>query len=302
MDILVTGGTGFIGNHLCRQLLRHGHKVTCIDNNFTGSVNNIKDCFEFNFFDYIEHDVINIFDTNKNFDQIYHLACPASPISYQADPINTLKTNFIGTLNILELAKKKGARFLLTSTSEIYGDPEVSPQPEDYRGNVNTIGPRSCYDEGKRVAETLTTEYKNMYCLETRIARIFNTYGPKMNEYDGRVISNFIRQCSNNEEITVYGNGEQTRSFCYVSDTVDGLIRLMNSNIDTPVNIGNPNEITINKLAAIIKNLTRCQSKIIYKPIPIDDPKRRNPDITKAIKYLNWQPSISLEEGIKQML
>jgi len=301
MKILITGGTGFIGNHLCRRLLEEGNHIICLDNNFTGCMNNIKDMIDNTNFEFIFHDIINpiFFDV----DQIYHLACPASPPAYQIDPIFTIKTNFLGSMNALEIAKKTKARILLTSTSEVYGDPHISPQVEEYWGNVNPIGIRSCYDEGKRIAETLTVEYNKMHNVEVRIARIFNTYGPNMSKEDGRVVSNFINQCLENKDITIYGDGSQTRSFSYVDDTVDGLIKLMN-NTETigPVNIGNPYEITVKELAAIVTDMTNSNSKIIYMDLPSNDPMKRKPDITKAKKFLNWEPRVDLKTGLEKTI
>jgi UDP-glucuronate decarboxylase len=301
MKILVTGGTGFIGNHLCRRLLSEGNNIICLDNNFTGSINNIKDMIDNPNFKFINHDIINpiYFEVN----QIYHLACPASPPAYQFDPIFTIKTNVLGTMNALEIAKTSKARLLLTSTSEVYGDPHISPQVEEYWGNVNPIGIRSCYDEGKRIAETLTMEYNKMHNIEVRIARIFNTYGPNMSKEDGRVVSNFINQCLENKDITIYGDGSQTRSFSYVDDTVDGLIKLMN-NTETigPINIGNPYEITVKELAGIITNMIECKSKIVYMDLPSNDPMKRKPDITKAEQFLNWEPKIKLEAGLEKTI
>lgn len=244
------------------------------------------------------HDIIQPLEINEDIAEIYNFACPASPPKYQKDPINTLKINFIGVMNLLELARIKKAKFLQSSTSEIYGEPEITPQHENYRGNVNTIGIRSCYDEGKRVAETLIMEYHNQYNVDTRIVRIFNTYGPKMDKHDGRVVSNFINQALNNEDITLYGNGEQTRSFCYIDDQLDGLIKLMNSDHIYPVNIGNPYELTVKELASIILKLTNSNSKIIYKDLPSDDPTNRKPDITKARNILHWEPTYDLEDGL----
>ena len=296
MIILVTGGTGFIGNHLCRKLLQQGNYVICLDNNFTGNMDNIKDLMKNPNFEFIRHDV-----TEKillEMDQIYHLACPASPRNYQYNSIKTIKTNVMGTLNMLGLAKRTKARILLSSTSEVYGNPTVSPQPEEYFGNVNPIGIRSCYDEGKRVAETLMMEYHRNCDVDIRIARIFNTYGPKLNPNDGRVVSNFITQALSNKNITIYGDGKQTRSFCYIDDTVDGLIKLMNNDCIGPINIGNPDEKTIMQLANIIIELTDSKSRIIYVEKPQDDPSNRKPDITKAINILKWEPKISLRNGL----
>ena len=297
MKILVTGGTGFIGNHLCRKLLNQGHYIICLDNNFTGNMENIKDLRENKNFEFIRHDITQ--PILLEVEQIYHLACPASPKSYQYNAIKTIKTNILGTINALGIAKRTKARILLTSTSEIYGDPIVSPQSEEYWGNVNPIGIRSCYDEGKRVAETLMMEYNRSHNTEIRIARIFNTYGPNMDKNDGRVVSNFLNQCLNNEDLTIYGEGKQTRSFCYVDDTVDGLIKLMNQNeTNGPINIGNNYEMTIKELADKILNILDTKSKIIYKPLPSDDPMQRQPDISKAKKYLKWEPKINLDIGL----
>jgi len=298
MIILVTGGNGFIGSHLCEKLLENKENyVICLDNNFTGSMSNIQTLRKNPKFEFIRHDITE--PIRLEVDQIYHLACPASPKDYQINGIKTIKTNILGTLHCLGIAKRTGARILLTSTSEVYGDPLISPQKEDYWGNVNPIGPRSCYDEGKRCAETLMTEYHKQCNVDIRISRIFNTYGPKMNKNDGRVVSNFINQALEYKDITIYGSGEQTRSFCYVSDTVNGLIKLMNSSEYVgPINIGNPNELTIKTLADKIINLTNSTSKIIFLDKPIDDPMRRNPDISKAKQILNWEPTIILEKGL----
>lgn len=297
--ILVTGGSGFIGNHLCRQLLLKGHYVICLDNNFTGSMKNIADLHENLNFEFIRHDITQ--PLYLEVDQIYHLACPASPKAYQHNAIKTIKTNILGTLYALGIAKRTNARILLTSTSEVYGDPKESPQCEEYWGNVNPIGIRSCYDEGKRVAETLMMEYHRNHNVEIRIARIFNTYGPNMDPKDGRVVSNFINQCLKNEDITIYGDGSQTRSFCYVNDLVDGLIKLMEKeDITGPINLGNPDERTIKQLAEKIKELIpESSSKIIYKELPSDDPMKRNPNITKAREILGWYPTVETDEGLK---
>jgi len=283
MKILVTGGTGFIGNHLCRRLLQEGHYIICLDNNFSGSMNNIKDLLQNPNFEFIRHDItLPIF---LEVEQIYHLACPASPKAYQYNSIKTIKTNILGTMNALGIAKRTKARILLTSTSEIYGDPHISPQVEEYWGNVNPIGIRSCYDEGKRVAETLMIEYHRNHNVDIRIARIFNTYGPNMDKEDGRVVSNFINQCLENKDITIYGDGTQTRSFCYVDDTVDGLIKLMNQTETIgPINIGNPYELKIKDLAEILLKKIETKSNIIYKDLPSDDPMKRQPCIKKAKK------------------
>jgi len=297
MRILVTGGAGFIGSHLIDSLMKQGHEVLCLDNFYTGSKRNLEHWFENHNFELIRHDVTE--PIRLEVDQVYHLACPASPIHYQFNPIKTVKTNVVGTLNMLGLAKRVKARFLLASTSEVYGDPAVHPQPEEYHGNVNCIGIRSCYDEGKRVAETLAFDYHREHNLDIRVARIFNTYGPRMLENDGRVVSNFIGQALRGNPLTVYGNGSQTRSFCYVSDLVEGLISLMNGDYIGPVNLGNPGEYTILELAQTIQEMINPEAELIYKPLPSDDPKQRQPDIKKAENYLNWKPTISLHEGLK---
>jgi UDP-glucuronate decarboxylase len=301
MKILITGGTGFIGNHLCRRLLKEGHYIICLDNNFTGSMENIQDLIQYPNFEFIRHDITE--SILLEVEQIYHLACPASPKAYQYNSIKTIKTNILGTMNALGIAKRTKARILLTSTSEVYGDPQISPQVEEYWGNVNPIGIRSCYDEGKRVAETLMMEYHRNHKVDIRIARIFNTYGPKMDKNDGRVVSNFINQCLEDKDITIYGEGSQTRSFCYVDDTVDGLIKLMNqTNTIGPVNIGNPYELTIKELALILLEKIETKSKIIYEDLPSDDPMKRQPCIKKAKKYLEWEPKIRLEEGLDKTI
>ncbi len=296
MKILVTGGSGFIGSHLCKRLVDEGNYVICLDNNITGSMENIKTLLGNPNFEFIRHDIV--LPIYLEIDQIYHLACPASPKAYQYNPIKTIKTNVLGTLNALGIAKRTKSRILLTSTSEIYGDPKISPQSEEYWGNVNPIGIRSCYDEGKRIAETLMMEYHRNNNVDIRIARIFNTYGPNMDKNDGRVVSNFIMQCLNNEDITIYGDGSQTRSFCYIDDTVDGLIKLMNGNTIGPINIGNPNEMTIKELSEKLITMIETKSKLIYKELPSDDPLQRRPDITKAKELLNWEPKVNLNEGL----
>ena len=298
--VLVTGGTGFIGSHLCEKLLSQGNYVICLDNNFTGSLENIKHLRENPNFEFIRHDVTKELFLEVN--EIYHLACPASPKDYQFNSIKTIKTNILGTLNMLGLAKRTKAKILLTSTSEIYGDPTISPQHEEYWGNVNPIGIRSCYDEGKRLAETLMMEYHRNCGVDTRIVRIFNTYGPRLNKNDGRVISNFIVQALENKPITIYGDGLQTRSFCYVDDLVDGLIKLMASDFVNPVNLGNPNEITILDIAKVIVRMVGSNSEIEYKDLPSDDPTRRRPDITRAKNILDWEPKIGLEEGLEKTI
>lgn len=294
--ILVTGGTGFLGSHLCERLLKDGHYVICLDNNFTGNLQNISHLRSNPHFEFIRHDVVA--DILLEVDQIYHLACPASPKDYQLNGIKTIKTNILGTMNMLGLAKRTGARILLTSTSEVYGDPKVSPQVEEYWGNVNPIGIRSCYDEGKRLAETLMMEYKRNCGVDIRIARIFNTYGPRLNKNDGRVISNFVVQALKGENITIYGDGSQTRSFCYVDDTIDGLVRLMEGDYNLPVNIGNPNEITIKEIAEKIVGMVGSKCELDYKELPQDDPMQRRPDITKARELLGWEPKVGLQEGL----
>lgn len=297
MRILVTGGAGFVGSHLVDSLMNQGHEVLCLDNFYTGNKTNIEQWFNNPRFELIRHDITE--SIRLEVDQIYHLACPASPIHYQFNPVKTIKVNVMGTLNMLGLAKRVKARFLLASTSEVYGDPDVHPQPEEYRGNVNCIGIRSCYDEGKRVAETLAFDYYREHKVEIRVARIFNTYGPRMLEKDGRVVSNFIAQALRGIPLTVYGDGSQTRSFCYVSDLVTGLMRLMNNDYVGPVNLGNPGEYTILQLAQTIQEMVNPDAELIYKPLPEDDPKQRQPDITKAKHYLDWQPTIPLMDGLK---
>jgi len=298
--ILITGGAGFIGSHLCERLLKEGNEVICLDNFFTGSKDNIVHLMNNPYFEVIRHDIEE--PILIEVDEIYNLASPASPIHYQKDPVKTVRTNVMGAINVLDIAKRTGARVLQASTSEVYGDPEIHPQVEEYRGNVNPIGPRACYDEGKRCAETLFFDYYREYGVDIRVVRIFNTYGPRMAINDGRVVSNFIIQALKNEDITIYGDGSQTRSFCYVDDLVDGLIKMMKSDIIGPVNLGNPGEFTIFELAEKIINLINSKSKIIFRPLPQDDPKQRKPDISKAKKYLNWQPKIGLEEGLAKTI
>ncbi len=296
--VLVTGGAGFLGSHLCDRLIEAGNDVICVDNLFTGSKDNIRHLIDNPYFEFIRHDVIT--PIYVECDQIYNLACPASPIQYQRDPIYTTKTSIYGAFNTLGLAKRTGARILQSSTSEVYGDPEISPQVETYRGKVNTIGPRACYDEGKRVAETLFFDYHRQHGVDIKVMRIFNTYGPRMDIGDGRVVSNFIIQALRNEDITIYGDGSQTRSFCYVDDLIEGMIRMMNSRegFTGPVNIGNPGEFTILQLAKMVIELTGSKSKIVYRELPQDDPLQRKPDITLAKKELNWEPTIALREGL----
>lgn len=298
MKVLVTGGAGFIGSHLCEKLLNLKHEVICVDNFYTGSNKNISHLEDFDEFEVMRHDVT--FPLYLEVDGIFNLACPASPVQYQKNPVQTFKTNVHGAINMLGLAKRTGARFLQASTSEVYGDPEVSPQREDYWGHVNPIGIRSCYDEGKRAAETLTMDYQRQFNVDTRIARIFNTYGPNMSKDDGRVVSNFIVQALRNEPLTVYGNGSQIRSFCFVSDLVEGLVKLfLKEKVNEPINIGNPTPITMGQLAQEVIELTGSNSKITYLPLPQDDPRQREPDISKAKALLDWQPTVSRESGLK---
>ncbi len=299
--ILVTGGAGFIGSHLIDSLLTGGDTVICLDNFFTGSKKNIADFSNNPQFELMRHDVI--VPILLEVDQIYHLACPASPVHYQNNPIKTLKTSVLGTLNMLGLAKRTHARILLASTSEVYGDPLEHPQVETYYGNVNPVGPRACYDEGKRAAETLMVGYRDYNTVDIVIARIFNTYGPKMLQNDGRVVSNFVCQILKNEDITVFGEGDQTRSFCYVSDMVNGLMKLMAGEDSGPINLGNPHEITILELVRIIlEMIPESKSKVIHKPLPKDDPTRRRPDITKAKQILGWEPQIALKDGLRNTI
>lgn len=296
--ILVTGGAGFLGSHLCEYLLNLGHDVLCADNFFTGTKDNILHLFDNPHFELLRHDVT--FPLYVEVDEIYNLACPASPIHYQFDPVQTTKTSVHGAINMLGLAKRVKAKIFQASTSEVYGDPEIHPQQEDYWGHVNPIGLRSCYDEGKRCAETLFFDYRRQHSLRIKVARIFNTYGPRMHPNDGRVVSNFIVQALKGQPITLYGDGEQTRSFCYVDDLIDGFVRLMDSPDDFtgPVNLGNPGEFTIRQLAEKVIIITGSTSKLIYQPLPADDPRQRRPDITLAKTVLGWQPSIHLEEGL----
>jgi len=295
--ILVTGGAGFLGSHLCEKLVGQGHDVICLDNYFTGRKKNVERLFDRHNFELLRHDVT--FPVYVEVDQIYNLACPASPVHYQYNAVKTIKTSVMGAINVLGLAKRVKARVLQASTSEVYGDPNEHPQRESYWGNVNPIGIRSCYDEGKRVAETLFFDYHRMNKVDIRVMRIFNTYGPRMHPNDGRVVSNFIVQALKGNDITIYGDGSQTRSFCYVDDLIDGMIRLMNAD-DTvgPVNIGNPGEFTIKQLAEEVINLTGSKSKIVYQPLPSDDPKQRQPDITLAKEKLGWEPRVGLKDGL----
>ena len=299
---LITGGAGFIGSHLCDRLLDKGHEVLCVDNFFTGARSNITHLLDHKNFELTRHDVTH--PLFVEIDQIYNMACPASPIHYQFDPVQTTKTSVHGAINMLGLAKRTKARILQASTSEVYGDPAVHPQQEDYWGNVNPIGPRSCYDEGKRCAETLFFDYHRQHQLDIKVARIFNTYGPRMNPNDGRVVSNFIVQALKGEDITLYGDGDQTRSFCYVDDLVAGLIALMDSGdgITGPINLGNPGEFTIRELAEHAIELTGSKSKMVHKPLPQDDPRQRQPDITRAKEQLDWEPSIKLRDGLTKTI
>ncbi|MEL7200086.1 MAG: UDP-glucuronic acid decarboxylase family protein [Pseudomonadota bacterium] len=301
-QILVSGGAGFIGSHLCARLLDAGKTVICADNYFTGTKSNIASLMGHRNFEAIRHDVT--FPLYIEVDQIYNLACPASPIHYQFDPVQTTKTSVHGAINMLGLAKRTGARIFQASTSEVYGDPEVHPQTEDYWGRVNPIGPRSCYDEGKRCAETLFFDYHRQHGLEVKVARIFNTYGPHMHPNDGRVVSNFIVQALTGKDITIYGSGEQTRSFCYVDDLVEGFIRLMASDasVTGPINLGNPSEFTMLELAEKVITLTETTSKITFKPLPQDDPRQRQPDISLAKSALDWSPTVTLEDGLKETI
>ncbi len=299
--ILVTGGAGFIGSHLCEKLLNQGNEVICLDNFFTGRKENIAHLMDNPVFEVVRHDVIE--PILIEVDQIYNLACPASPVHYQYNPVKTIKTNIMGALNMLGLAKRVRARILQASTSEVYGDPKVHPQTEDYWGNTNPIGPRACYDEGKRCAETLMFAYNKQNGVDIKVIRIFNTYGPRMLENDGRVVSNFIVQALRGQDITIYGDGSQTRSFCYVDDLVDGIIKMMeNNDVTGPVNLGNPGEFTVLELANIIRRLTGSSSKVIQMPLPPDDPVQRRPDITIARKTLDWNPTIKLEDGLKKTI
>ena len=299
--ILVTGGAGFIGSHLCSRLLQEGNRVICLDNMFTGTYENIAGLYLNPNFEFVNANVIN--PVQIQVDEIYNLACPASPIQYQYDPIMTTKTSFLGALNVLELARRMNAKVLQASTSEIYGDPLVHPQTEEYRGNVNTIGPRACYDEGKRVAETLFFDFKRQYGVDIRVIRIFNTYGPKMLENDGRVVSNFIVQALHDKDITIYGDGSQTRSFCFVDDLVEGMIAVMKKdNFSGPVNLGNPQEMTILELAKKIIKMTDSKSKIVYKALPVDDPIKRKPSVELAKKELGWEPKTDIHEGLEKTI
>ena len=300
--ILVTGGAGFLGSHLCERLLNEGNDVLCLDSFFTGSKENVAHLMGNPYFELIRHDVSQpIF---LEIDEIYNLACPASPPHYQYDPVHTTKTSVMGAINMLGMAKRNKAKILQASTSEVYGDPEIHPQPESYWGHVNTIGPRSCYDEGKRCAETLFFDYKRQHNLKIKVARIFNTYGPRMHPNDGRVVSNFIMQALQGESITIYGDGSQTRSFCYVDDLIEAFVRLMGTadEITGPINTGNPGEFSMLELASLVIELTNSKSKLIFEPLPADDPKQRQPDITLAKSALDWEPKVKLEEGLKHTI
>lgn len=296
--ILITGGAGFLGSHLSERLLNEGNEIICVDNFFTGSKKNIEHLLDNHYFELLRHDVT--FPLFVEVDEIYNLACPASPVHYQFDPVQTTKTSVVGAINMLGLAKRTKSRILQSSTSEVYGDPDVHPQPETYRGLVNPIGPRACYDEGKRCAETLFFDYHRIYDLDIKVMRIFNTYGPRMDANDGRVVSNFIVQALKGEDITIYGDGTQTRSFCYVDDLIDGMVKLMNSRdgLTGPINIGNPDEFTMLELAEKVIELTNSKSKLIHMELPQDDPLQRQPDITLAKKELGWEPTIKLEQGL----
>jgi len=298
---LVTGGAGFLGSHLCDRLIAEGHEVICVDNLYTGNRDNVRHLLGGKFFEFIRHDVG--FPLYLEVDRVYNLACAASPIHYQSDPVATTKTSVLGAINMLGLAKRRKARILQASTSEVYGDPQVHPQPESYWGHVNTTGIRACYDEGKRCAETLFFDYYRQHRVDIRVIRIFNTYGPRMHFNDGRVVSNLIVQALRGEDLTLYGDGSQTRSFCYVDDLVDGMVRMMNQNMEIgPVNLGNPGEFTVRELAELVLRLTGSRSKLTFKPLPQDDPARRRPDISKAKSTLGWEPKVALEDGLKETI
>lgn len=302
MRILITGGAGFIGSHLCEEFIKKGHEVTCMDNLITGEKENISRLLSSPKFQFIEHDVTEHIDIPGNLNYVLHFASPASPVDYIKFPIQILKVGALGTHNTLGLAKAKKAKYLMASTSEIYGDPEVNPQPEEYCGNVNTISPRGVYDEAKRFAEAITMAYHRFHKLDTRIVRIFNTFGPRMRANDGRVVPTFIGQILKKQSLTVFGDGSQTRSFCYISDLVEGILKIMDSSIHEPINLGNPQEMTILEFAEKLLTLTKSNSKIVFKPLPEDDPKVRRPDITKAKKLFNWQPKIGIDEGLEKTI
>ncbi|MBW3508163.1 SDR family oxidoreductase [Janthinobacterium sp. HSC-3S05] len=298
---LITGGAGFLGSHLCDRMIADGHDVLCVDNFYTGSKDNIRHLLGHKRFELLRHDVW--LPLYVEVDRIYNLACPASPVHYQNDPTSTTKTSVLGAINMLGLAKRKRARILQASTSEVYGDPQVHPQREDYWGHVNPIGPRACYDEGKRCAETLFFDYHRQSAVDIRVVRIFNTYGPRMHPNDGRVVSNFIVQALRGDPITLYGDGQQTRSFCYVDDLIEGMVRMMNQTQETgPVNLGNPAEFTIRELAELVLRLTESKSELVFRPLPADDPVRRQPDIAKARAALEWEPAVSLHDGLKETI
>ncbi len=301
-QVLVTGGAGFLGSHLCERLIEQGKDVVCVDNFFTGTRRNVQHLLDHPRFELIRHDVT--FPLYIEVDAIYNLACPASPVHYQHDPVQTTKTSVHGAINVLGLAKRTRAKIFQASTSEVYGDPSVHPQPEEYWGNVNPIGPRSCYDEGKRCAETLFFDYHRQHGLDIKVARIFNTYGPRMHPQDGRVVSNFIVQALRGEDITIFGDGQQTRSFCYVDDLIEGFLRLMDTSDDVtgPINIGNPNEFTIRELAETVIELVGSKSELVNMPLPADDPKQRQPDINKAKEILDWSPKVQLREGLTKTI
>ncbi len=301
--VVVTGGAGFLGSHLCERLIEKGHDVICVDNFFTSQKTNVQHLLDHHNFELLRHDITH--PLWLEVDEIYNLACPAAPGHYQYNPIKTMKTSVMGAINMLGMAKRCNARILQASTSEVYGDPEVHPQPESYRGNVNPIGPRACYDEGKRAAETLFMDYHRKHGLDIRIVRIFNTYGPRMHPFDGRVVSNFIRQALNGDDITIFGDGSQTRSFCYRDDLVDGFIRLMETEgegVHQPINIGNPGEFTIRQLAELVVEFTGSGSKLVFEPLPEDDPTQRQPDIARAREMLDWEPAIELRDGLKRTI
>ncbi|WP_158806343.1 MULTISPECIES: UDP-glucuronic acid decarboxylase family protein [unclassified Acidisoma] len=300
--VLVTGGAGFLGSHLCDSLVRSGHDVLCVDNFFTGRKDNVAHLLNQSNFEILRHDIS--FPLYVEVDEIFNLACPASPVHYQFDPVQTTKTSVMGAINMLGLAKRTGATVFQASTSEVYGDPTIHPQTEDYRGNVNPLGPRACYDEGKRAAETLFFDYRRQHGVKIKVARIFNTYGPRMHPNDGRVVSNFITQALRGDDITLFGAGTQTRAFCYVSDLIDGIRRMMASGADVvgPINLGNPHEISVRALAETVLRLTRSASRIVFRPLPQDDPMQRCPDISRARAMLDWAPSVALEEGLGQTI
>jgi len=302
--VLITGGAGFLGSHLCDAYIARDFRVLCLDNLSTGRMENISHLLDNPHFEFIEHDIVNPFDTDRCIDLIFNMACPASPPKYQAEPLRTFRTNIYGAENMLNLAREKSARILQASTSEVYGDPQVSPQREDYLGNVNTIGPRSCYDEGKRAAETLFQEYHKEYGVDIRIARIFNTYGPRMDPGDGRVVSNFVTQALRGEDITVYGDGSQTRSFCFVEDLVRGLCALMHAPLllPRPINLGNPEEMTVRQLAEIVTEETASSSSVLFSDLPRDDPRQRCPDIAAAMRLLEWKPAFCLRDGLRRTI